>query len=224
MSHIDFPAYQSIKSTCESAGVTLVAISKTKPVAAIRELYELGHRHFGENYVQELVEKQPQLPDDIRWHFVGHLQRNKVKQIAPFVHLIHGVDSMRLLREIDRRGQDIGRIVDVLLQVHVAREDTKHGFSPEELRAEFAETEIHRQAWARLSGIMGMGTFTDDAAVVGPEFETLKALYDEIQVTYYDRRPEWHTLSMGMSSDYALAIEKGSSLVRVGSAIFGARD
>ena len=224
MSHIDFAAYQTIQTACESSGATLVAVSKKKPVAAIRELYDLGHRHFGENYVQELVDKQAQLPDDIRWHFVGHLQRNKVKQIAPFVHLIHGVDSMRLLREIDDRGQDVGRIVDVLLQVHVAKEDTKHGFSPDELREEFAETEIHRQAWARLSGIMGMGTFTEDATVLASEFGTLKSLFDEIQRTYFDRRPEWHTLSMGMSSDYALALEKGSTLVRVGSAIFGARD
>lgn len=224
MSYIDFAAYQKIQSACEDAGATLVAVSKKKPVAAIQELYDLGHRHFGENYVQEMVDKQPQLPDDIKWHFIGHLQRNKVKQVVPFVHLIHGVDSMRLLKEVDKRGHDIGRIVDVLLQVHVAQEESKHGFAPEALRAEFAETEIHRQAWARLSGIMGMGTFTDDAAVVGPEFETLKTLFDELQQTYYDRRPEWHTLSMGMSGDYALALEKGSTLVRVGSAIFGARD
>ena len=224
MSHIDFPAYQTIKTVCDEANATLVAVSKKKPVAAIMELYELGHRHFGENYVQELVEKQPQLPDDIHWHFIGHLQRNKVKQIVPFVHLIHGVDSMRLLKEIDDRGQDIGRIVDVLLQVHVAEEETKHGFTPDALRAEFAETEIHRQAWARLSGIMGMGTFSDDPGVVGPEFDTLKTLFDELRDTYYDRRPEWHTLSMGMSGDYQLALEKGSTLVRVGSAIFGARD
>lgn len=224
MPHIDFAAYNEIKAACDEAGVTLVAVSKKKPVAAIRELYELGHRDFGENYVQELIEKQPQLPDDIRWHFVGHLQRNKVKLLTPFVHLIHGVDSMRLLEEIDKRGQDIGRIVDVLLQVHVAREDTKHGFTPDELREQFADPDIHRQAWARLSGIMGMGTFSDDYNVVGPEFATLKTLFDELSEKYFDRRPEWHTLSMGMSGDYRLAIEKGSTLVRVGSAIFGARD
>ncbi len=223
MSYVNIENYQTILSATEIAGATLVAVSKTKPAAAIMELYELGHRHFGENYVQELVDKEAQLPKDIHWHFIGHLQRNKVKQIAPFVHLIHGVDTMRLLREIDKRGMEVGRIIDVLLQVHVAREDTKHGFSPKELLEEFEGTELHRQAWARLSGIMGMATYTEDTAVLTPEFETLKQTFDTIQETYFDRRPEWHTLSMGMSGDYELALAKGSNLVRVGSKLFGTR-
>ncbi len=223
MSYVNAGAYHALLAATEAAGATLVAVSKTKPAAAIMELYEMGHRHFGENYVQELVDKQAALPEDIHWHFIGHLQRNKVKQIAPFVHLIHGVDSLRLLKEIHKRGMEIGRIVDVLLQVHVAREDTKHGFSPEELLKEFEGTEIHRQAWARLSGIMGMATYTDDLSVLTPEFEQLKQTFDTIQQTYFDRRPEWHTLSMGMSGDYELALAKGSNLVRVGSLVFGSR-
>ncbi len=224
MSTVNTEAYRTILAATEAANATLVAVSKTKPAAAIMELYELGHRHFGENYVQELVDKQAQLPKDIHWHYIGHLQRNKVKQIAPFVHLIHGVDSLRLLREIDKRGMEVGRIVDVLLQVHVAQEDSKHGFTPEELLKEFEGTEIHRQAWARLSGIMGMATYTDDTAILTPEFEKLKKTYDTIQQTYFDRRPEWHTLSMGMSGDYPLALKHGSTLIRVGSSIFGSRE
>ena len=224
MSHVDTIAYREILAQTEARGAILVAVSKTKPVEAIMELYELGQRDFGENYVQELVDKEAQLPKDIRWHFVGHLQRNKVKQIAPFVHLIHGVDSMRLLQEVNARGAGIGRMIDVLLQVHVAREETKHGFSPEELREEFTQTEIHLQAWARISGLMGMTTFTEDRSVVAGELQTLKSLYDEIGKTYYDRRPEWNTLSMGMSGDYALALEHGSTMIRVGSLLFGARN
>ena len=223
MSYIDADAYREILAATEAAGAILVAVSKTKPVEAIRELYDLGHRDFGENYVQELVDKQPQLPEDINWHFIGHLQRNKVKQIAPFVHLIHGVDSLRLLQEVSRRGQEIGRIIDVLLQVHVAAEDTKHGFSPDELRAEFADTEIHRQAWARVSGLMSIGTFTNDQSILTRELASVKSLYDELGRDYFDRRPEWNTLSMGMSGDYALALSHGSNLVRVGSKLFGAR-
>ena len=223
MSSIDRVAYRDILAATEAVGAVLVAVSKTKPPAAIMELYDLGHRDFGENYVQELVDKQAQLPDDIRWHFVGHLQRNKVKQIAPFVHLIHGVDSLRLLREISARGQSIGRIVDVLLQVHIATEDTKHGFDPDELRTAFADQELHRQAWARVSGLMGMSTLTEDTTVVRGEYHRLKALYDEIGSTYYERRPEWNTLSMGMSSGYDLALSMGSTMVRVGSALFGGR-
>ncbi len=223
MPYVDLAAYQEIFAATEAAGAVLVAVSKTKPAAAILELYELGHRDFGENYVQELVDKAAELPKDIRWHFIGHLQRNKVKQIAPFVHLIHGVDSMRLLLEINQRGADQGRIIDVLMQVHVAQEDTKHGFAPAEMLSEFAETEIHRQAWAGVTGLMGMGTFTSDESILSREFTVMKSLYDEIGKTYFDRRPEWNTLSMGMSGDYALALQHGSNMVRVGSRLFGAR-
>ena len=223
MPHVDLAAYAALNAACAKTGAVLIAVSKTKPVEAIAELYEVGHRDFGENYVQELVDKQAQLPQDIRWHFVGHLQRNKVRQIAPFVHLIHGVDSLRLLEEINKRGAELGRIIDLLLQVHVAQEDTKHGFSPDELRDEFSNFDIHRQAWARISGIMGMATFTQDQQVLNREFSELKAIYDEIGQTYYDRRPEWNTLSMGMSADYALALNHGATHLRIGSKIFGGR-
>ena len=217
-------AYAAINAQVSDAAALLVAVSKTKPDADILALYEAGHRDFGENYVQELVDKQRRLPDDIHWHFVGHLQRNKVKDIVPFVHLIHGVDSMRLLTEINKRAQAIGRIVDVLLQVHVASEDTKHGFAPDELLTLLGEGDIHRLPWVRLSGIMGMASNTRDEAQVAREFDELHRVFKQIGEQYYARRPEWSTLSMGMSGDYTLALAHGSTLVRVGSLLFGARN
>lgn len=224
MQQINTETYQTILAATEAANASLVAVSKTKSAEDIMQLYQLGHRDFGENYVQELLDKYEQLPKDIRWHFIGHLQRNKVKQIAHFVYLIHGVDSERLLEEIHERGKAIGRIVDVLLQVHVAQEDSKYGFSPDELGELLAKQDVHRLAWARLSGIMGIGTFTTDSAILAPEFRRLKILFDEIGKTYFDRGPAWNTLSMGMSGDYQLALKHGSTLLRVGSAIFGERD
>ena len=218
------PTYSDLAALAERHGATLVAVSKTKPAAAIRELYDRGHRDFGENYVQELVAKRAELPDDIRWHYIGHLQRNKVKDIAAFVHLVHGVDSLRLLREIDKRGRAIGRIVEVLLQVHVAEEDTKHGFSPDELLALFEADDVHRLAWVCPSGIMGMTTHTDDAAQQAREFAALRRLYDEIAERFYARRPDWSTLSMGMSGDYERALAEGSNCLRIGSLLFGPRD
>ena len=219
----DLNAYAKLIAEVRAAGAELVAVSKTKPDADIRALYDAGHRDFGENYVQELVDKQARLPADIRWHYVGSLQRNKVKYIVPFVHLIHGVDSMRLLGEIDKRARQVGRIVSVLLQVHVAEEATKHGFGPDELLALFEEPAIHGLAWVRPSGLMAMATNTRDEAQVRREFARVRALYDEIGERYYDRRPDWSTLSMGMSGDYALALAEGGNLVRVGSLLFGAR-
>lgn len=218
------PTYDDLAAAAHAHDATLVAVSKTKPASAIRDLYDRGHRDFGENYVQELVAKQAELPDDVRWHYVGHLQRNKVKEIVPFVHLIHGVDSMRLLHEIDKRSRAIGRIVDVLLQVHVAEEDTKHGFAPEEVIALMEGSEIHRLAWVRPSGIMGMTTNTDDAEQQQREFGQLAHLYGEVKERFYARRPDWTTLSMGMSGDYELALAQGSNLLRIGSLLFGPRD
>ena len=220
---VNIEAYQSLKAQANEANAVLVAVSKTKPDEDILTLYELGQRDFGENYVQELVDKQQRLPKDIRWHAIGHLQRNKVKHIIRFVHLIHGVDSMRLLQEINKRAQDVGRIVDVLLQVHIADETTKHGFGADELLALYEEPTLHRLAWVRPSGLMGMATYSEDPVKVSSEFASLKRLFDIIGERYYDRRPEWNTLSMGMTGDYRIAIEQGSSLLRVGSAIFGNR-
>jgi pyridoxal phosphate enzyme (YggS family) len=216
--------FKKLLAEASAKNATLVAVSKRKPVEAIMELYEQGHRDFGENYVQELVDKYEELPKDINWHFIGTLQRNKVKYIAPFVHLIHGVDSLKLMAEIDKRGQQNGRIIDVLLQVDVTNEDTKHGFTPAKLVALLEANEIHRLAWARPSGIMGMASHTDDEAQLGNEFQELKDLFETVKKDYYDRRPDWNHLSMGMSGDYQLALKHGSNMLRVGSLIFGARD
>ena len=198
--------------------VTLVAVSKTRSVDEIKALYDLGHRAFGENYPQELREKQPQLPADIEWHFIGHLQTNKVKYIAPFVHLVHGVDSLKLLDELDHRAAQNGRVQEVLLQVHIAREDTKHGFGADEVLALAAEA----WSWKNLEvrGLMGMASNTPDRAQVQHEFEGLRALFDKLASAW---RPRFDTLSMGMSADAPEALAAGSTLLRVGTAIFGER-
>ncbi len=216
--------YTQLLQEATAANAALVAVSKRKPNEAIMELYDQGHRDFGENYVQELVDKYEALPKDIRWHFIGTLQRNKVKYIAPFVHLIHGVDSLKLMAEIDKRGQQNGRIIDVLLQVDVTQEDTKHGFTPAQLIETMEQSDIHRLAWARPSGIMGMASHTSDVELLGLEFQQLKDLFETVKKDYYDRRPDWNHLSMGMSGDYQLALKHGSSMLRVGSLLFGKRD
>lgn len=203
------------------AGVRLVAVSKTKPPADIMALYEMGQRDFGENYVQEMLDKAGQLPADIRWHFIGHLQTNKVKSMVPIVHLIHGVDSLRLLKEIDRQGGVKGKAVDVLLQVHIAKEETKFGLDTEEFDSLMREwvQGAAREEWkgVRVCGLMGMSSNTTDVAVVREEFRGLKAMLDR----YF---PEGGILSMGMSADYEIAIAEGSNMVRIGSLLFGERD
>ncbi len=203
--------------------VTLVAVSKTRSVAEIQALYDLGQRHFGENYPQELREKQPVLPNDIAWHFIGHLQRSNVKHIIPFVHLIHGVESERLMEEIQKRAVAEGRTVDVLLQVFIAQEETKHGLSPAELRSALKTWPWATWRNVRVRGLMGMATNTVDRAQVQAEFESLAALWTEVQGTEVFPRDQFTELSMGMSGDADLAIAAGSTLVRVGTAIFGAR-
>lgn len=210
--------YRTIRSRTPPE-VTLVAVSKTRSVDEIKALYDLGHRAFGENYPQELREKQPQLPADIEWHFIGHLQTNKVKYIAPYVHLVHGVDSLKLLDELDRRAAQNGRVQEVLLQVHIAREDTKHGFGADEVLALAAET----WSWKNLEvrGLMGMASNTPDRAQVQHEFAGLRALFDKLASGF---GPRFDTLSMGMSTDAAEALAAGSTLLRVGTAIFGERD
>jgi pyridoxal phosphate enzyme (YggS family) len=212
--------YQEVLATLP-ASVTLVAVSKTKPVPDIRVLYDLGQRDFGENYVQELLEKQPQLPEDTRWHFIGHLQSNKVKYIAPFVHMIQGVDTYSLLREINKRAGKAGRSIDCLLQVHIAREETKFGFDADELKAVLQEYTERRPGLThiRLRGLMGMASNTNDHILVREEFAGLKHLFDK----FHPRLPEWDTLSMGMSIDYSIAVEEGSTMVRIGSLLFGTR-
>jgi len=197
--------------------VTLIAVSKTKPISLIQEAYETGQRDFGENKVQELVEKHEALPNDIRWHMIGHLQRNKVKYIAPFVHLIHGVDSLRLLKEINKQGAKINRCIPILLQVHISQEDTKFGFDSNELKEAINECKVLE--WIKPCGLMGMATFTSDLEQVRREFQGLKGLFDEYQSNFGENP----TLSMGMSGDYKVAIDQGSTMIRIGSSLFGRR-
>ena len=201
--------------------VQLVAVSKTKPVEDIRALYDLGQRDFGENYVQELVEKQKKLPQDIRWHFIGHLQSNKVKQVVSFVHLIHGVDSLKLLKEIDKQGQKTGKILNCLLQVHIAREETKFGLDENELS--HIITYCPELKNIQICGLMGMASFTNDMEKVRSEFKHLKSLQNR-HAQPQTINCKLQTLSMGMTADYRVAIEEGSNMIRIGSLIFGERN
>jgi pyridoxal phosphate enzyme (YggS family) len=201
-------------------GVTLVAVSKTKPNEAILEAYECGHRIFGENKVQEMTQKWETLPKDIQWHMIGHVQRNKVKYIAPYVALVHGVDSLKLLKEINKQAKKNNRVIPCLLQVHIAEEDSKFGFDSQELNALIQDTDFLELKHVAIKGLMGMATFTENAAQIRREFKGLKSMYDELK----NRIGNMEILSMGMSGDYAIAIEEGSTMVRIGSSIFGARN
>lgn len=204
--------------------VTLVAISKTKPLEAIMEAYNAGHKIFGENKVQELTTKYEQLPKDIEWHLVGHLQTNKVKYIAPFVSLIHSVDSLSLLKEIDKQGKKNNRIICCLLQVYIASEETKFGLSEDELN-ELVHSEAFRSLTnVSVCGLMGMATFTDNTSQIQKEFNSLYRIFQRLKETLYANHPEFKEISMGMSSDYRIAIEEGSTMVRIGSDIFGERN
>ncbi len=218
--------YQELKDQLGEK-VTLVAVSKMQDVDAIMHLYRLGQRDFGENYVQELVEKQLLLPHDIRWHFIGHLQSNKIKYIASFVHLVQSVDSVKLLMEINRQGRKIRRVIECLLQVHIADEDTKFGLSEEELQ-ELVQGMTQTSAIAELdhvkvTGLMGMASFSDDADKVKKEMNLLAALYDKY-IGIHTPNFHFQHLSMGMSADYRMAVEEGSSMVRIGSLLFGKRE
>jgi len=220
--------YYEIVKELGLTNTTLVAVSKTKPVSDIKEMYELGQRDFGENYVQELVDKQSQLPTDIRWHFIGHLQSNKVKYIVPFISLIQGVDSIKLLNEVNKQGIKNNRIIDCLLQVHIAQEETKFGMDENELND--AINKSAQMANVRICGLMGMASFTDDMNKVRNEFHYLKSLFDKYtQLPTSNLKPQTinlklQTLSFGMSSDYKIAIEEGSTMVRIGSLLFGERN
>ena len=200
--------------------VALVAVSKTKSAEEIMQAYRAGHRVFGENRIQEMVEKWETLPKDIEWHMIGHVQRNKVKYMAPFVHLIHGVDSLKLLREINKHGEKNHRKLRCLLQVHIAEESSKFGFSDDEILNLVDTDEIQKLDHVEVMGLMGMATFTDDIEQVRKEFKRLKQLFRQIQTAL----PQLEVLSMGMSGDYEVAIEEGSTMVRIGSSIFGARN
>ena len=205
------------------ASTVLIAVSKTHPIERIMEAYEAGQRDFGENKVQELVEKYEALPKDIRWHMIGHLQSNKVKYIAPFVHLIHGVDSVNLLKEINKQGIKNERQISCLLQFHIAQEDTKFGLSLEEAKALLTGPEFSLLSHVRICGVMGMATFTENTAQIRKEFQNLHAIYQQLKSSYFSSNAEFKEISMGMSDDYPIAIEEGSTLIRVGSKIFGKR-
>jgi pyridoxal phosphate enzyme (YggS family) len=222
---IDQQVYQQLSGDLNAGGVTLVAVSKTKPASDILGLYQLGQRDFGENYVQELVDKAATLPRDIRWHFIGHLQSNKVKYIAPFVHLIQGVDSLKLLKEINKQAAKHGRTIDVLLQVHIAKEETKFGFDAAELEEllQAQKEEVQALTHVRVCGLMGMASFSDDRDLVRREFRHLKSLFEQHRHTA-SSTIHFTILSMGMSGDYQMAVEEGSTLVRIGSLLFGARN
>ena len=203
---------------------TLVAVSKTKPISDLQEAYDAGQRHFGENKIQEMTEKWETLPKDIYWHMIGHTQRNKVKYMAPYVHLIHSVDSPRLLKEINKQAAKNERVIDCLLQIHIAEEETKFGFDQKELLELLSSDAFASYKNVRITGLMGMATFTDNKKQVRKEFKSLKTLLDHINDNHLiSDSHDLKTLSMGMTGDYKIAIEEGSTMVRIGSAIFGSR-
>jgi len=202
--------------------VNLIAVSKTKPISMIRDVYNAGQLDFGENKVQELINKQPELPQDIRWHMIGHLQSNKVKYIAPFIHMIHGVDSFKLLKEINKQGNKHNRTINCLLQFHIAQESTKFGLTYEEAIAIIENDLFPTLKNISICGVMGMATFSNDQALVLNEFGSLNEIFTKL-ATHPSITNAFKTISMGMSNDYELAIQKGSNMVRIGSKIFGAR-
>ena len=203
---------------------TLVAVSKTKPETAIQALYEQGQRHFGENRVQELVGKFEALPQDIQWHLIGHLQTNKVKYIAPFVHMIHSVESAKLLKEINKQAAKANRVINVLLQFKIAAEETKYGLDLSTANDLLSSDAVKAMENVRICGVMGMATFTDDQAQIAQEFEKLKSYFDQLKTQFFADQRTFKEISMGMSGDYLLALEKGSTMVRIGSLLFGARN
>ena len=214
--------YEQILIDLAPTHTQLIAVSKTKPNEAILELYEKGQRAFGENYVQELVDKNDALPNDIQWHFIGHLQSNKVKYIAPFVSWIHSVDSIKLLQEVDKQAFKNDRIIKCLLQFHIAEEESKFGFDTQGLAEIDFETILSLKN-VEICGVMGMATFTNDKLQVQREFKVLKGVFDTLKSNYFRDKPNFKEISMGMSDDYKLAIEEGSTMVRIGSLLFGKR-
>ena len=213
---------ERIKETIPN-GVTLVAVSKTKPISDIQEAYDAGQRVFGENYPQELRDKHEMLPQDIQWHFIGHLQTNKIKYIIPFVTLIHSIDTANLLEAVNKEAKKYDRVVDCLLQFHIALEETKFGLDLDEAR-QLLDSEAFKQMQnVRICGVMGMGTFTDDMDEVRKEFKHLKSIFETLKQDYFANQPQFKEISMGMSDDYPIAIEEGATLIRVGSKIFGPR-
>ncbi len=204
-------------------GVRLVAVSKTKPIELIKEAYEAGERHFGENKATEMRDKALELPNDIKWHFIGHLQRNKVKYIISSVHLIHSIDSFRLLKEVNKEAAKQHKVVNCLLQFHIAKESSKFGFSLEEITELFKKESFTKLNHINIVGVMGMATFSEDEELVINEFKSLKDIFEVLKSSFYKGKEDFKEISMGMSGDYLLAIEEGATIVRIGSSIFGTR-
>jgi pyridoxal phosphate enzyme (YggS family) len=217
--------FKPLSDELKSQQVSLIAVSKTKPIEQIRELYDLGQRDFGENKVQELDTKQDALPKDIRWHLIGHLQSNKVKTIVPYVHLIHSVDSLSLLTEINKQAQKINRVVDVLLQIYIAQEESKFGLDETEFveLLDYYTTPDTQYTHVRICGVMGMATNTPDLEMRRTEFKKLKSCFQFIKESYFPQKDEFREISMGMSDDFKIAIEEGATMVRIGSLLFGSR-
>lgn len=204
-------------------GVTLVAVSKTKPISDLQEAYDAGQRIFGENYPQEMRDKHEVLPQDIQWHFIGHLQTNKIKYIIPYVTLIHSIDTANLLEAVNKEAKKHDRVVDCLLQFHIALEETKFGLDLDEARQLLDSEAFKQMENVCICGVMGMGTFTDNMDEVRKEFKHLKSIFETLKKDYFANQPQFKEISMGMSEDYPIAIEEGATLIRVGSKIFGAR-
>jgi pyridoxal phosphate enzyme (YggS family) len=214
--------YKKLKEGLQAQNVTLIAVSKIQPVAVIKTLYDLGQKDFGENYVQEIIEKYNALPKDILWHYIGHLQTNKVKYIAPFISLIHGVDSVKLLKEINKQGEKNNRVINCLLQIHIAQEETKFGLNEIELNDILEGSDLKDLKYIKICGLMGMASFTENDEKIRDEFQYLKTLfnsYSQLSIA----NCQLSILSMGMSADYTIATEEGSNMVRIGSLIFGQR-
>ncbi len=215
--------YHSIKKELESYQAQLIAVSKKKPIEDILEAIDTGQKNFGENYVQELVEKESHFKGNVNWHFIGHLQSNKVKMIAPFVTLIQGVDSFKLLQEINKEGKKIDKVIDCLLQVHIAQEETKFGFSEEEVESLLLFPELVEMENIKIKGLMGMASYSSDTSLLKKEFSSLKKLFDNSKLMSLE--PDaFDTLSIGMSSDYKIALDCGSTMIRIGSTLFGERN
>ncbi len=215
--------FTKIKSEIPST-VKVIAVSKTRPVSEILEIYHTGYKIFGENKVQELIQKQPLLPKDIEWHFIGHLQTNKVKYITPFVSMIQSVDSLKLLKEINKQAAKSERVIDCLLQFHIATEETKFGLDFDEAKDLLGSKEYAEMQFIRICGVMGMATFTEDKELVKKEFGNLRNLFGKLKTHYFADKPYFRDISMGMSEDYKIAIQEGCTIVRIGGAIFGERD
>ncbi len=214
---------QRLLEEISEKGAALVAVSKTKTPGEILQVYRHGVRDFGENKVQELLEKHDKLPEDVRWHMVGHLQSNKVKYLAPFIHLIHSVDSKKLLLEVEKQAEKFQRIIDVLLQVKISIEPTKYGLDQAEIDQFLADPDLDSLEHVQIRGLMGMASFVEDQRQIRKEFRNLKTCFDRLKDTYFSNNNSFDTLSMGMSGDYQLALEEGSTMVRIGTLVFGAR-